>query len=561
VKNKHHPYHPVIYVRGFAGTQGEIEETVADPYMGFNIGSTKARRVWDGTMRRFFFESPLVRLKDEVVWNDTNGQQVMAQRRYDDVYVNGEDLTAPDPDDPTKPLRSDITLPYQSIIIFRYYDDASTDFGTGTPHPIEEFARSLGNLVLRLRTLVCRTDGKDPITGEPLVNEVEEQDFRVYLVAHSMGGLVCRAFLQNDTLGDRTARAAVDKVFTYATPHNGIDLRVVRNVPGWAALGEATNFNRDKMAEYLALPTDADDVSEVRNFPPERIFNLVGTNPADYLVLKGLSSWAVGEVSDGLVRIDNATTFGRVGDDKRVVQSPRAFAYRSHSGYYGIVNSEEGYQNLTRFLFGSVRVDGILDIAYVTLPDEIEAEFEKGNRVRASYRFEVVATIRGCQWQMHRRTVRENSAIQRTYDELFPTGPDGKRGPSGENSPKLFSVFLDPTKSMNTTTKSVAFGFDLAVLVPDYEVDGVLWLNRHYEGGYLYRELILVEATPKANQPGGWKLNYGYQSQTPNVASMDADVEELNGGGLVFTIPVNSPKGRTPGITAALRIELRRWND
>ena len=37
----HHPYHPIIYVRGFAATQGEIEETVADPYMGFNIGSTK----------------------------------------------------------------------------------------------------------------------------------------------------------------------------------------------------------------------------------------------------------------------------------------------------------------------------------------------------------------------------------------------------------------------------------------------------------------------------------------------------------------------------------------
>ncbi len=39
---RQHPYHPIIYVRGFAATQGEIEETVADPYMGFNIGSTRA---------------------------------------------------------------------------------------------------------------------------------------------------------------------------------------------------------------------------------------------------------------------------------------------------------------------------------------------------------------------------------------------------------------------------------------------------------------------------------------------------------------------------------------
>jgi hypothetical protein len=40
-------YHPIIYVRGFAATQGEIEETVSDPYMGFNIGSTKARSCLD----------------------------------------------------------------------------------------------------------------------------------------------------------------------------------------------------------------------------------------------------------------------------------------------------------------------------------------------------------------------------------------------------------------------------------------------------------------------------------------------------------------------------------
>ena len=87
-----------------------------------------------------------------------------------------------------------------------------------------------------------------------LNNGVSEQDFRVYLVAHSMGGLVCRAFLQNPNLGHPAARSAVDKLFTYASPNNGIDLRIVRNVPGWSALGEATNFNRERMADYLGLP-------------------------------------------------------------------------------------------------------------------------------------------------------------------------------------------------------------------------------------------------------------------------------------------------------------------
>ena len=559
--NLYHPYHPIIYVRGFAGTQGEIEETVADPYMGFNIGSTKARRVWDGTMRRFFFESPLVRLKDERVWSNSDSGLTLSDRRYDDVYVDGEDLTAPDPEDKTKPLRSDITLPYQSIAILRYYDESSSDFGTGSSHPIEEFAFELSCLILRMRALVCKKNGKHPITKEEKFNnDVEEQDFRVYLVAHSMGGLVCRAFLQNRAIGSDEARATVDKVFTYATPHNGIDLRIVRNVPGWAALGDATNFNRDRMAKYLALPVDTNDVSEVRNFPSERIFNLIGTDPADYLVLRGLSSWAVGEASDGLVRVANAATYGFESGTGKRIESPRAFAHRSHSGHYGIVNSEEGYQNLTRFLFGSVRIDGILNVDNVMLPAEIQEHLDKGHTVRGSYNFEIVATIRGSQWQLHRRTVRENSAIQRTYDELFPKGPDGKRRPNVEAGAHLFSLFLDRTKSMNKGNNSVAFAFDLSVLVPDYEVDGIAWLDKHYEGGYLYRDMILVEATPDTQAQGGWKLNYGYQSETPNVASKGTEVEVLSDGAICFSIPVNSPPAHRPGIASVLRIKLRNWD-
>ena len=555
--NPHAPYHPIIYVRGFAGTQGEIEDTVGDPYMGFNIGSTKSRQVWDGKMRRYYFESPLVRLKDEPIWKPGPAGPTLSDARYDDVYVNGEDLTAPHPDDPKRPLRSDITLPYQSITILRYYDDASADFGDGVAHPIEQFAQGLSDLILRLRTLVCRKGGKHPIRdGETLDNDVDEADFKVYLVAHSMGGLVCRAFLQNPALGSAQARQAVDKIFTYATPHNGIDLRIVRNVPGWSALGEATNFNRERMASYLGLAQGTTEVAQLKGIAPERVFNLVGTNPADYLVAKGLSSWAVGESSDGLVRMDNATTFAIAGDKR--VDSPRAYAHRSHSGQYGVVNSEEGFQNLTRFLFGSVRADGFLDVFDVTLPDEVQAAYLKNNdSVRASYRFEIVAALRGSQWQLHRRVVRENSAIQRTYDELFPKGADGRRAPDSSSSPHLFSVFLDPAKSQ-LRHQSVAFAFDVAILVPDYEIDGVLWLKRHFEGGYLVRKLIIVEATRDANAPAGWRLEYGFQTDSPNVANTPANAV-LDGGALKFAIPVESPPNAKPGVRGQLRIEIRQW--
>jgi hypothetical protein len=521
------PFHPIIYVRGFAATQGEIDETVADPYMGFNIGSAKARVAWTGEVRRFYFESPLVRL--------------MSDHKYEDVFVDGDDLIAAE--------RTEHPVPYRCIVIYRYYDEASTDFGDGRTAPIEHFAKGLDKLIVRLRDKVCNNKN----------NNVAPRDFRVHLVAHSMGGLICRAFLQNKKLGSADARAAVDKLFTYATPHNGIDIRVVRNVPGWLTLGDVNNFNRERIAEYLDLPKGP-DVSVVKNFHPERIFNLVGTNARDYRVGHGISSWAAGDASDGLVRIENATTHGpgRHGKD---VGSPRAFVHRSHSGHYGIVNSEEGYQNLTRFLFGNLRVDGILDVDDISLPVEVQKAFDQGKTVRASYQFEVAASVRGCQWQITRREKRENSAIFRSYAQLFP-GKDGtRRRPDRSASPHLFSVFLDSSKSVKAS-KSASFAFDIKVLVPDYEVDGVLFLKRHYEGGFIYRELILVEAFHDASAPAGWRIRYGYQDINPGKPGVEAETRKLPGGdmdpGLAFDIPIEQ-KAR-PGLRGTLRIEARPWS-
>jgi hypothetical protein len=524
--NPHHPHHPIIYVRGFAGTQGEIEETVADPYMGFNIGSTKSRMAWTGELRRHFFESPLVRL--------------MSDHRYEDVFVGGEDLT--------DPRRQEFRIPYRSIVIHRYYDEASTDFGTGSTPPIEHFAKGLSDLIIRLRDRVCAVPS----------NRVNPQEFRVHLVAHSMGGLICRAFLQNPALGSAEARGAVDKVFTYATPHNGIDLRIVRNVPGWLTFGDVDNFNRGRMAKYLGL-SQSDDVSVVHGFPPQRIFNLVGTNPADYLAAKGVSAWAAGPASDGLVRIENATTHGP-GPDGKDVTSPRAFVHRSHSGHYGIVNSEEGYQNLVRFLFGSLRVDGFLDVDQITLPPEVRAQKEAGKTVRASYQFEAAVSIRACQWHMTRREAREHSAIFRTYDELLPEGADGTRSPDRGQSPHLFSTFLDPAQSV-MRSGSVGFALDLKVLVPDYVVDGILFLKRHFEGGAIYQEQHLFEALPDASVPGGWRIKHGLQSVNPGRPGSAVDVGSLPGDkGEAVTLSIRIAQRSNPGLSGALRLELRPWS-
>ncbi len=498
-----HAY-PIIYVRGYAGSDGEVEDTVADPYMGFNIGATKIRQTWQGNIERHFFESPLVRL--------------MKDFGYRDAYSNGSFM----PDT--------IKVPKRPIVIYRYYEPVSVSLGSGERPEIEEFADGLGDLILDLRDRLCS-------------NAAAKARFRVYLVAHSMGGLICRSFLQKR--GSAEATALVDKVFTYATPHNGIDLQVIDNVPGFFTRNNMDNFNRKRMKAYLGLPGNhpPDDVTTLNGkFDPDRFFCLVGTNSRDYTVAHGLASKAVGPLSDGLVRIANAT----------VKKAPRAFVHRSHSGHYGIVNSEGGYQNLTRFLFGDVRVDGVLHVNSISLPPKVQAKKDQGKEIRASYHFEVVGRVRGARWDLHRRLTSENSAVFRDYDELV--GGNDRR----VRSPHLFTVFLRDAERVVKQRTSLGFSVDIAVQVPEYEVDRKLWLNDHYDGGYIFRDKLNIEALPPKQRNDKWRLRCGFDSEGANQTKPDPIEGDLNDHRYVFRIPIKSEAA--PGIDAELVITTRPWN-
>ncbi|REL37961.1 hypothetical protein DYD21_04920 [Rhodohalobacter sp. SW132] len=308
------PFYPIIYIRGYAMTQDAIDETVSTPYMGFNLGSTKIRQDWTGEVKRHIFESPLIRL--------------MKDYGYADNYGNGAELEG--------------EIPAKSIIIHRYYDDADSEIGSGGGAPsIIEAAKKLSELILTVKHQVCGDDDE------------AKRMFKVYLVAHSMGGLIARCLLQNDNVGEPEAKNSVDKVFTYGTPHNGIDIRGT-NVPRFLGTWDMNNFNRQNMAEYLGLPSGAQVNSLNNKFPSERFFCLVGTNHRDYYAMK----LAVGPMSDGLVMISNASVQG----------APRTYTHHSHSGHYGMVNSEEGYQNLVRFLFGDMMVKAVLYADHLPLP-------------------------------------------------------------------------------------------------------------------------------------------------------------------------------------------------
>jgi hypothetical protein len=475
------PFYPIIYVRGYAMTKGEIDSTVSTPYMGFNLGATKLRQNWKGKAIRHIFESPLVRL--------------MKEYEYQDIYSDGRE---------TKDK-----IPSRSIVIYRYYEQADSDIGTGEVPTMEEAAAGLGKLIEDVRGQVCGDDDQ------------ARAAFKVYLVAHSMGGLVCRTFLQNPAIGTPETKALVDKVFTYATPHNGIEMAGM-NVPGFLKFWDMNNFNRGRMASFLGLPGKPKRVDSLNGtFDRNRFFCLVGTNHKDYSAAGGISRKLAGEMSDGLVQIDNAAVRG----------APRAFVHRSHSGPFGIVNSEEGYQNLIRFLFGNVRVDGILELESLPLPPSVRKAHAKGKEIRASYYFEATVSPRGAMtYQLTQRRKKTHSAILRKFDDLFPTTETSV----APRSPTLFSIFLNTKKI--TVGRSLLFGLDLAVSTTGYEIDGFLCFDHNVPGEYLFRDTLSIRATPKST---GWSLRYGLTSDSWSE-SRGSEVKKDDKG---YFIPLKSAKG------------------
>jgi hypothetical protein len=223
------------------------------------------------------------------------------------------------------------------------------------------------------------------------------------------------------------------------------------------------------------------------------------------------------------------------------------------------VNSEESYQNLIRFFYGDIRADGYLDVDDLTLPPDVQQQYEAGKDIKASYLFEVTVSVRGKQWQLHRRTADENSAIFRKFDELLPQKrAGGPRKPDRNQSPLLFNIFLDKDQRTVKTRPTLAFSVDICVRVPEYQVDGFLFLKNHFEGGYLFRDMLTLEATPPATDKDQWKIEYSFaneRDQPPRPAALvDGDDDTAT-----FEIPIEQPN--PPGIRAKLRVVTRIWND
>jgi hypothetical protein len=306
------PYLPIVYVRGYAATQDEINQVVDDPFYGFNTGSTHVRVGPFAEPVQMFFESPLVRL--------------MTDHGYRDAFENGAQMTS--------------NRQLKTIWVYRYYDQSADTYGDVPERlPMESVAKNLRIFINQVKTA----------TGAR----------KVHLVAHSMGGLVCRCLLQKIYIDEKERGSDhVARFFTYATPHGGIHFRnflgQLEKARDILNLWNSAEFGKARMFEYFT-PEDNKPKTSIKSFDPRQmpssafsvddVFCLIGTNATDYSELKGWASYAVGQQSDGLVQIGSAY----------VTNAHRAYVHRCHSGRYGIVNSEEGYLHLERFLFGNIR--------------------------------------------------------------------------------------------------------------------------------------------------------------------------------------------------------------
>jgi hypothetical protein len=336
------------------------------------------------------------------------------------------------------------------------------------------------------------------------------------------------------------------------------------DIPAWLNQFDVNNFSRKEMTNYLGLAKfarpDLDRVDYLPEtaFPSRKVFCMVGTNRMDYEVAAGLSRTFVGHGSDGLVRIDNATLRGINTDGSLSAPCAKAFAYRAHSGVFGIVNSEEAFQNLARFLFGDVRVDIWLDIDDIRLPQPVQEEVELKRKVDALYQVEVLASPRGKLWYLTRRTAEEDSVACIRHQDW-----------KNDRTQHLSTVFLSNSAKVNPRRRTLAYSITLGVRVPDYEVESRLWFNEHYEGGYLFRDSLIIEMVPPSSDDQKWKVMYSWQGSGVAPADKEAEVAHLSTEKIVsVSIPFNSvilnndknEKPAYPGLQGKMRFEISAWN-
>lgn len=494
-------FRPIVYVRGYAMTQSEVEETVDDPFYGFNLGATHFRINQDGGASFFAFESPMLRLATDYGYSDA---------------FSGVRQTSAGIEDKRR-----------TVWIYRYYDDTSRTFDDrrgGNRLTVEEAASRLYDFIGDVQ----RETGCD----------------RIYLVAHSMGGLVCRCLIER-ILPERNQDPTklIDKFVTFGTPHGGIEFAIghgaLERARDWLGIKHQDNFGRQRLYEFLTPgkrakkpPSRFDPHAMSSAFPTDRVLCIVGTNARDYGVAFGLSRTSVGPQSDGLVQIANAAVRG----------AHQAFIHRSHSGRFGMVNSEEGYQNLRRFLFGDVKVKATL--RGFELPFS-PVTYEGRDK---AFHFEVEIATQSLPMLLHQRSLAHFCPVtinRATYPARRKMGV------------ALFTNFL--LEGQQPGHKEV-FSFFLAVHEQEYE-NGYPVMAGHLERLPAWSDYLVVELERLgAGDDLTYFAKYSWASDS-RLPDRALDLDILEGGSRAdATVPLPTRAHSALGPEAVIHFETYDWN-
>lgn len=399
------PYYPIVYVRGFSPTAQAREGNFHDLYYGYADTSVEVRPTPPtGTQKPD---------TDRIALDLFEGQMIrfLKEFAYVDASHGGLQMAIQD-----NTLNRPFLNPTRSIWVSRFYDQ---DYLSGKVRTIDQHAQNLWDLI------------NGEIRTEFQQLNVPMNNFKVILIAHSMGGLVCRTLIQCLLPKARIdPKTVIHRLATIATPHGGVELGAI---PDAFQNFVVNTFNPDGMGifkspmmrkyldlekkdaggKYLYDLNSLGDPLSRNAFPVRRCFCLIGSDHKDY----GVVQQVTGGYSDGLVKQNLAFIQGAF----------TANVHRSHSGYRGIVNSFESYENIHRFLFG----DTMVQIHLENLA--IKGTHEDG--AKDFYNIEFALSVRNTGAYLHQR--REDpceNAFRYMWNEL-PAKPFAPYGLPKYTSP------------------------------------------------------------------------------------------------------------------------------
>ncbi len=493
------PYYPIVYVRGYAMTPSEREDTFHDTYYGFSANSVEKRQapppdyfkadVFEGQLIRF------MKLKDY---------------GYADAANSGEKFH---------------NNPSRSLWVSRFYDD---DFMKEKLRSIEAHAEDLRKLICEQIPARLKSCNVQLGTGD--------KEYKVILIAHSMGGLVCRTLIQN--LLQRDAKRWVHRLVTIGSPHKGINLgRIPDFLENFVSEHlnpfDANIFQEKRMREYLKLKK-TEEVHSLgsSNFPVKRCFCLIGSDYESYSAVQRVT----GNFSDGLVKQDRAYIVcgSTPAKGKKYSKEQMAFwanIHRAHSGRRGIVNSYESFENIQRFLFGNIKAEMRLENLAINTPQLDDHEY--------FYDIEFKLSIRGTNTYLHRRQQDPCENAIRIPREKIGAG-----------------IYLH-TAFMNSELKTEEDGFSyfsMQIRILERSVKkGFLW-DHEYPDKQIYSETLEIKVGDSNPANPGDELEFRWLSDVKDWAEAKDEGNKLEG---IYHIPLR----KAGSVDGKLVISAGLWPD